>query len=180
MSSAINAYNSASLAIDNLGYEQQVKTIELMVENADEAYRLHEDNYEKEIKRLDKVLADNEKMLEASLGIDSSVLETRLAIEQFESSLIAVTESNGLSYLEDAQLNRDAIIENDNNNAQTAKVQQQTQNHNNDTMIGELRRIRAYMASISNSTDDTARNTRSSSDDLDYIRQVGVDARITQ
>jgi hypothetical protein len=83
-------FNAAKLSLDELNYDAQLEQFELMMKNAEDVYELHINAYEEEIERLDAILDYNEQLLNAALGIDTSILSVADAIDALNSAIIEI------------------------------------------------------------------------------------------
>lgn len=92
ISEAINNFQSAQQSVFELGYETQVERLDMMIESANDVYSLHEQAYADELIRLDAILVDNEELLNAALGIETSILSVAEAIAALSATIAALTE----------------------------------------------------------------------------------------
>ena len=92
---AIKQFQEAQQAVVELGYQSEVERLDMLVDSANEVFSLHEQAYADEIERLDAILVDNEELLNAALGIDTSVLSVVDAIAALNASISALASSNG-------------------------------------------------------------------------------------
>ena len=92
---AMNGYQEATKALDGLAYEDQMSKLDMLQASADDVYKLHEEAYNQEISRLDKILADGESRLNAMLGIDDSVKSVDESVIELGNAISASTAQRG-------------------------------------------------------------------------------------
>lgn len=90
---AIATYQQAQLALDEFNYEGQISALDQQLSNAESMLSLAEKAYQDEIARLDAILLDGQEQLNALLGIDTSIMSLTDAVNNFNSSLLALAES---------------------------------------------------------------------------------------
>ena len=92
---AMNGYQEATKALDELAYEDQMSKLDMLQASADDVYKLHEEAYNQEISRLDEILADGESRLNAMLGIDDSVKSVDESLIELGNAISASTAQRG-------------------------------------------------------------------------------------
>lgn len=92
---AMNGYQAAAKALDELAYEDQMSKLDMLQASADDVYKLHEEAYNQEISRLDEILADGESSLNAMLGIDDSVKSVDESVIELGNAISASTAQRG-------------------------------------------------------------------------------------
>ena len=92
---AMNGYQEATKALDELAYEDQMSKLDMLQASADDVYKLHEEAYNQEIIRLDEILADGESRLNAMLGIDDSVKSVDESLIELGNAISASTAQRG-------------------------------------------------------------------------------------
>jgi tape measure domain-containing protein len=88
---AMLAFAAAQANLDELNYAEQTSQFDIMMANAEEVYSLFETAYIEEIDRLDSILEANEALLNAALGIDTSILSVADAIASLKGSIELLT-----------------------------------------------------------------------------------------
>jgi hypothetical protein len=94
---AITKFGNAQQELDSLNYEQEQAKLDMLVESANSVFALHEQGYQDELERLDAILVDNEELLNAALGIETSVLSVADAIIALNNSISALAAGSGAS-----------------------------------------------------------------------------------
>lgn len=92
---AMNGYQEATKALDELAYEDQMSKFDMLQASADDVYKLHEEAYNQEISRLDEILADGESRINAMLGIDDSVKSVDESLIEIGNAISASTAQRG-------------------------------------------------------------------------------------
>jgi len=87
---AIAQFQESQSSLDSLNYETEIAKLDMLVESANEVFALHEQAYADELARLDNILIDNENLLNAALGIDTSVKSVAEAIQFLNQTIIAL------------------------------------------------------------------------------------------
>lgn len=90
---AIVQFRDAQQELDVLNFDRELEKLDLMLVSADEVFALHEQGYTDELERLDAILADNEELLNAALGIDASVLSVADAIILLNDSIAELNDN---------------------------------------------------------------------------------------
>lgn len=71
--------------------EKQLEQLKMLEDSANEVFALHEQGYQDELERLDAIIADNEKLLNAALGIDTSVLSVADAVTALNNTILSLS-----------------------------------------------------------------------------------------
>lgn len=87
---AVAQFQEAQASLDSLNYEAEIAKLDMLVESANSVFALHEKAYADELARLDEILIDNENLLNAALGIDTSVKSVAEAIQFLNQTIIAL------------------------------------------------------------------------------------------
>ena len=88
--------SAAELAVQSALNENQLSKLEMLEVSANDVFSLHEKSYQDELERLDTIIADNEKLLNAALGIDESVLSVADAIIAFNNTILSLSGNENI------------------------------------------------------------------------------------
>lgn len=93
---AIKEFQEAQKSVDELGYQQELERLDMLVKSANDVFSLHEQAYSDELERLDAILADNEDLLNAALGIDESVLSVADAVIALNKTILSISSGKSI------------------------------------------------------------------------------------
>jgi tape measure domain-containing protein len=84
---SISNFNQAKFTLDSLNYTQELARLDLLVVSANDVFDLHEQAYSDELARLDTIIEDNERLLNAALGIDDSIMSVSDSIDLLSNAI---------------------------------------------------------------------------------------------
>lgn len=83
--------SAADLAVQTALNQNQLSKLDMLEVSANDVFSLHEQGYQDELERLDAIVADNEALLNAALGIDTSVLSVADAVINLNKTILLLS-----------------------------------------------------------------------------------------